>query len=310
MRIEDICEKLQDLLDLHFNALKFDVRSPNAPKLNSVIEDGEERNPLMVEGGEGDYEPYPNILINSPTFTCHMLVKADDLSLGYQAHEKLAELLVGKCMVIGSEMCITNLSNLVVGQLALLDSNSFGLLNSQINAIYGRQVKDLSYWLMLDFSIYCTTAKNAGGMETNDNGIIFGNQVTNTLSFTHGGTTYTENYVNVSTDHAMTAASYSQQGLTQNETAGTETNVAYGEAVSFPLRNNAFGLKMAELYRTKDYNGLTVTLTTKITLGTNQEVILFNDNSLKIDDIQLKVEPGEILEWSISLSKRLGVGDL
>ena len=270
MKIEDVVTFLQSELDAIAPSVAFDVRSPNVPKLGSV-KDGF---PVMVSSGEGDYEAYADICLESPTFTVEMLVPAENMNEAYIVHNALAKRVVGKPLLIGGKICLGGLSTITPEQLALLDTASLGQYNFAINQIFGREVKDLRYWFKMSFYLYLTTGENAGGMATNDNGIIFSNQIKNTISFVDNGVTYSEECRFINDEHAMTAALFDQQGLGSSFQKATEQTIAYANTVTFVVRNNGFSWALFGKYKNRDIKGTVFSLVSKIVLGNGSEVII------------------------------------
>lgn len=307
MDIAKVVDKIQELLDEYFPSVPFDVRTPNLPKINKVTGGY----PIMVSGGMGEYEAYPSILLNSPAYQVQILVPANVLESATIAHDVLAEKMVGKALSFGedndTEIALCNMSSMEVGQLGLLDANTFGELNETVNRLFDRTVKDLRYWILCNFSVFLTIAKNAGGVTENDNGVVFGNQFTNTISFSHNGHTYQETYVNINTNHSMASSPYEQQSVESKYQKGVEQASAYTKSVNMFFRYNSFFTELAGLYKDKAYQGVRFSFTSKITFANGNELIVEQDTDLMCSNMEFSVVPGELLMISLSLEPSIEV---
>ena len=306
MKIGKIVNKIQSILDEYYPSAHFDVRSPSSPKVNRMTEGY----PILVSGGQGDFEAYPDILLRNPEFQVQILVPADEEDIAYHAHEVLSEHMVGKFLWYDDgEGAISNLSNIVPNNIGLLDTDTRGQFAKAINAIFDRTVKEVEYYMSFDFNVYITTAKNAGGVTENDGGLLFGNQVSHSITVYIGSDSYTEEYSNLKGEHSSATAMYEQQAVNGKAQAATEQTTAYAKSISMLVRNTEFMRNLLETYSEGNIQGTRCVLSESIALGGGLDPIpISSADGLAIESLLLNEMPGEPLSISLTIVPATEVG--
>ena len=307
MRLESVIDKIGEILKEKVPSESFSVRSPNKPLIN----DEADGFPVMVSQDGGDFEPMADIRLERPDFRISFLLPSDREDLKELVSEAFSDSFVGKFVVFGSgaDLQGSDCTMSVITQNACerLDIDTDGVYSRSINELFGAQAKDIRYWTSYDFSLSMSTAKNGGGCSANDDGVIFGNQVSSVISFEYGGTTYQENYKNVETTDSAVSSAYVQQSINGKYQRGIEQSTAYSKTISMAVRNNAFFAKLLEIVRDKELSGVRFSLTRKITFAYGGELTIDQDSNLMCPELPKTTAPGEILTISMTLYPALEV---
>lgn len=309
MRLESVIEKIDEILKAKVPSEKFSVRSPNKPLIN----DDADGFPVIVSQAGGDFEPIADIKLERPDFRISFLLPSDREDLKELVSDAFSDSFVGKFVVFGSgaDLQGSDCTMSVITQNAVerLDIDTNGVYSQAINELFGNKVKDIRYWTSYDFSLSMSTAKNGGGCSENDNGVIFGNQVSSVISFTYGGNTYQENYKNLETTDSAVSAAYVQQSINGKYQKGIEQSTAYSKTISMVMRNNAFFAKLLEIIKDKNLSDVRFSLTRKITFAYGAELVIDQETNLMCPELPKTTAPGEIMTISMTLYPALEVED-
>lgn len=289
----------------------FDVRSPELPFADSVasLENKQTRFPVMVEqNSAGRYEAFPNVNMWSMSLTMTFLFPVANTLAVRNYFEYLASAVNGQQINFGasSGYCVCALGVPTMGQMQYLDMNQYSQVKESVNVIFGKTVNLSREWSTMTCEFYLSGSKNAG----QTNGLIYGNQVTHTLSFalTGSGAIVSETIIPVQRSMASSAMTYEQQGVTSPLQKGIAQSGALAWTLTAMVRANGFWSQVISLSAQGTMKDRSVTLTETYSVGgANWSV---ETMTCVIKDIGFTHDLGKPVSAIITLEPQLTVGTL
>jgi hypothetical protein len=243
----------------------FDVRTPSEPYSDKTSgEDKKTYFPVMVTFGQGKYEPLPDVMFWNCSMSITFMYPVSATEAVRRYFDYLTEALNGKMASYGtvSGDCVCAMGTPSIGQLQYLEENQFQSFREETSKIFGVSKQVSRAWSTMTAEMYFSGAAKAGKTD----GVIFGNQYKDELSFIYSGHTYTETLIPVSASGAKQSSTYEQQGLSSSNQTSLETNTAYARTFAAIVRANDFWKKLLELEKSGDLQGLPFTLSQIVTV--------------------------------------------
>ena len=289
----------------------FDVRSPELPFADSVasLENKQTRFPVMVEqNSAGRYEAFPNVNMWSMSLTMTFLFPVANTLAVRNYFEYLASAVNGQQINFGasSGYCVCALGVPTMGQMQYLDMNQYSQVKESVNVIFGKTVNLSREWSTMTCEFYLSGSLNAGQAE----GLIFGNQIEHTVSFSYQGVTYSETLVPVARSVASSAMAYEQQGLSSSLQKGIAQSGAQVATLTCMVRANDFWLKVLAL---KDLGYLKDTAMTLYEIWRVGGNVWFGTSGFTkcfIKDIGLTEDLGKPVSAILTIEPQLTVGSI
>jgi len=289
----------------------FDVRTPSAPYSDkTAFSDKKTYFPVMVtSGGQGNYQPIPDVMLFSCSMSITFIYPVSSTEAVRRYFDYLAKALNGRMVDFGtvSGNCVCALGTPSIGQLQYIEEAQFQAFRAETSKIFGTVANVSRAWSTMTCEIYFSGGDRAGGTD----GLIFGNQATDTISFGYEMINYSEDLLLVSPSSAKQSATYEQQGLSSLMQRSLETNTAYGKAFVVLVRANSFWLKIMTLYESGALQGVSFLLTHKIRVaGTDWLTGGAFSGQCVMKDVSFSCELGKPISCSFSLVLKSTVGSL
>ena len=234
--------------------------------LDSIADKNTKKNvfPIFISNEEGNIDPVKALKAVESNFTIYFYYPAkykDDFNL---LPEYLLNIFVGKILNYGllSGYAISNIS---VPEFSQLERQQMKQFRDDISSIYNLPVDETQIWLSMSVVLTLNQYANLGKA----NGFIVGNQITDTLSFTDGGTTYSENLVYLNDETSHKSDCINQQDITETETSSLSKNSSKTTQLEVYMRDNTFWNKFIELFENGEMQNREFTFTRTYNLTTN-----------------------------------------
>lgn len=287
----------------------FDVRTPSAPYSDSTAIDKKTCYPVMVSSGaQGNYEPIPDIMYWHCSLSVTFIYPVSQTEIVRRYFDMLAKSLNGKMTNFGviSGKCVCAFGVPTIGQLQYLEENQFQSFKEETNKLFGITKNVSRAWSTMTVEIYLSGSDKSGDTD----GLIFGNQVTDELSFTYASTLYKETLLPVSASGAKQSSTYEQQGLSSINQTSLETNTAYAKSFAVLVRANAFWGHLIDLAESGTLQGVEFSLVHKIQIGTTAPETYDTLFSKCTANVSFSHDLGKPMSCIISLTPKSTLGVL
>lgn len=222
----------------------------------------------------------------------------------YALEEYLDEVFVGRQLAFGSQNAICNLSPAQFGELQDFNFDEF---KHWIENTYLQPVQVSEVYMVMNFTIYLSTAKDVGKV----NGFVYGNEYSYKLSigtlanvtsgtFSAGFTDDTP--VFVENNDIMESNPASQQLLGQKYSKSLSNTTAFSKTITIYYKNNSSYTWLLNKYLTRDIQGIVAKVSEKY-LSTDT----YTDRYYYVSSIGISAKKGELLTITIGLGDLLEV---